>query len=350
MMTHRRRMTSRRLGMRRSFTLVELIVAGVITSFIMGTISMSLANLARSKISSRLRLEAHLRADSALEIMRRDIVSIIRSDDLFWTRFYLTDSYADTPAGRMDRDELLFFNNRLRPVRSSEYQGEGSEYETQYRIEDDDYGPKLWQRRDPLPDKYPFGGGVATPVVESIVSLKFEAYDGFQWHDEWDSDSEGLPLAVRITVVASGDYGYEDVFDAPFATLRTIVSIDRILLPRENLVALLDLENQENEDEENADGVPSLEDLGIESDLFPGGFGPNGQLPAGFQPGDGLFRIDDGILPIPNTNDRRTLNGGRGPRDSQLGGDPPPPLLIRPGTTPSSTGGTRGQNAGGVSN
>lgn len=337
-MSHKPARHCRDRSHRRCFTLVELIVAGVLTTFILGTISVSLTNLARAKTSSRQRLEAYLRADTALNMIRRDVVSIIRSDDLFWTRFMLIDNAIDTPAGRMDRDEILIFNNRLKPVRQTEYNGEGMEYETQYRIQEDELAPNLWRRRDPLPDEYPLGGGVATPVTDGMLGLKIEAYDGYQWFDQWDSDFEGLPLAVRITVTTSGDYGYKDIYDAPQATLRTVVSLDRILLPKENLMALLEIE--EAEADEQAEGAategapPSLDDLGIPG-LRPGGnIDLNGLLPRG---SDQIIVVDGRTIVIDGENRRideveTDSRGRRIRRDNET-----QPNIIRPRSTTSSS-------------
>lgn len=348
MMNHKRTRQPPVRHHRRCFTLVELIVAGVLTSFVLGSISVSLTNLVRAKTSSRQRLEAYLRADSALSMIRRDVVSIIRSDDLFWTRLLLIDGAKETPGGRMDRDEILIFNNRLKPVRQTEFNGEGMEYETQYRIQEDDLAPNLWSRRDPMPDEYPLGGGVATPVTNGMLGLKLEAYDGYQWHDQWDSDLEGLPLAIRITVTTSGDYIYEDVYDAPRATLRTVVSIDRILLPKENLMALLEAE--EAEADELAEGVnpagdaPTLDDLGIP------GFGPGGRIDM-----EGLMR-DGAAFNVPGSGrtiflpeeTRRILGEDELRRQNRTRDDRTQPTIIRGGsTTSSSSNPTRG-NGGGI--
>ena len=349
MMSHKQARPYRFRSHRRGFTLVELIVAGVLTTFILGAISVSLTNLARAKSSSRQRLEAYLRADTALNMIRRDVVSIIRADDLFWTRFMLLDKAADTPAGRMDRYEILIFNNRLKPVRRTEFNGEGMEYETQYRIQEDELAPTLWRRRDPLPDEYPLGGGIATPVTDGMLGLKIEAYDGYQWFDQWDSDLEGLPLAVRITVTTSGDYGYEDIYDAPQATLRTIVSLDRILLPKENLMALLEIEEGEEAGQEGDDpaDAPSLDDLGIPG-LRPGGsFDLGGLLPGGpgiSIPGDARTIVIDG------EGRRLDEEGTRGRRLGAPRGDRTQPNIIRPGASTGSSGnstprpGNRGNN------
>jgi len=199
---------------RRGFTLIEMMVACVITAFVLSSVAMSLSQLSRAKSTCKERLDAHLRADTAVAALRRDIATIIRTDDLFWTRLLIVDDTVPTALGQMDRDELLVFNHRLRPIRDIDFSGEGLEYETQYRIEEDELGPALWRRRDAVPDEYLLGGGIAAPLVEGIVGLSIEAYDGNEWYHEWDSDYDGLPLAVRLTVIASGHRTGDDVYDA----------------------------------------------------------------------------------------------------------------------------------------
>jgi hypothetical protein len=212
---------------------VELLVAGVMTAFVLGAVSTCLSQLSDARTSSRMNLEAHLRADAALSALRGNIVSVLRDPDLFYTRLLLFDGSARTPLGHVDRDEILVFNTRLRPIRDLDFMGDGAEFETQFRIEDDALGPALWRRRDAVPDEYPRGGGTVTPLVAGVVSLAVEAYDGDLWYQEWDSDYDGLPLAVRVTIIASGHRAGQNVFDAPLATLRTVVPIDRVLSPQE---------------------------------------------------------------------------------------------------------------------
>ena len=217
----------------RGFTLVEVMVAGIITTFLLGSVSMSLSQLAKAKASTTQRLAAHLRADAALESLRREIVSVIRSDDLFWSRLLIEDDAINSSVGRLDRDEILVFTTRFRPIHPVEFSGEGMEYESQFRIEDDELGPVLWHRRDAVPDEYPRGGGTATPLVDGLISLSIEAYDGQQWYEQWDSDLDGLPMAIRVTVVASGHALGDEAYDErlPIAILRTVIPIDRVLPP-----------------------------------------------------------------------------------------------------------------------
>jgi type II secretory pathway pseudopilin PulG len=232
MKKQRRNRTTR--GVRRAFTLVEVILAVLITALVLGSVAGTMAQLARAKRSVKSRHEAYLRADAALNAIRQDVVSIIRADDLFYTRFLLYDGSQPTAAGDMPRDELLVFNTRMRPVRSfDEFSSEGTEYESQFRIEEDDLGPALWQRRDAFPDEYPAGGGTAIPLADGVVGLEIRAFDGEQWFDNWDSDFDGLPHAVMIHVTASAHRKPEELYEAPIVDLRTIVPIDRVIPPRD---------------------------------------------------------------------------------------------------------------------
>ncbi|MHC4083493.1 MAG: hypothetical protein ACYSU2_19445, partial [Planctomycetota bacterium] len=65
---------------------MEMLVAGVMAAFVLGAVSMCLSQLSDAKTSSRMSLEAYLRADAALSALQRNIVSILRDEDLFHTR------------------------------------------------------------------------------------------------------------------------------------------------------------------------------------------------------------------------------------------------------------------------
>jgi prepilin-type N-terminal cleavage/methylation domain-containing protein len=301
---------------RRGFTLAEVLVAAVIVAFVLGSVSMSLANIGRSKSTSASRLLAHLRADAAMNVVRRDIASIVRTDDLFFTRFLLYDDNLNTstPAGRVERDELLLYSNYLRPVADIEYQGEGSEYETQYRVEADAFGDVLWVRRDPVPDRYEFGGGFAAPIVEGILSFQVEAYDGFEWFSEWDSDIQGLPRAVRIQITASGHRSLDDLETAPVAAMRTVIPIDRTLPLAEILRAIQEAEDLARAEQAREEGLDAAGGV-------PGAAG--GDAVDGGRPGAGGGRPGAPGAP-----------GGAGPGGGPGGGIPGGP--INPGGDPNT--------------
>ena len=217
----------------RGFTIVELVVAIAVSAIVIVTVSSALSRISKTRDVARTRLEAVTRANAALDAIRRDIASVVRDGDLFYTRVLLRDAPAFTEYGQVDRDEILVFNNRLRPMRRDEYAGEGGEYESQYRIEDDRQGSVLWMRRDAVPDENGEGGGMAIPMVEGIVGLQIEAYDGESWYPDWDSDVFGLPWALRVTVLATGESPDNPATDPQRATvsLRTQIPIERIVPP-----------------------------------------------------------------------------------------------------------------------
>ena len=221
---------TKRSDRRSGFTLVELIVAGTIAAMVLGAVTFSLSQLGRARNIARDRAEAFQRAATGLEAVRRDVAATLRTDDLFETRFLLT---ADADDG-YDRSDLLLFCTSLRAMRPIEYQGEGQEYEAQFRIEDDELGSALWHRRDNVPDEVPDGGGLASPVADGVVGLLVEASDGEGgWRDEWDSDIDGVPKLVRISVTATGaEIGTEPTALTPEVTLRTVVAIDRVPPPK----------------------------------------------------------------------------------------------------------------------
>jgi type II secretion system protein J len=215
------------------FTVVELVIAIAVSAIVVVTIGSVLSRISRARDAARLRLDAVSRASAALDNVRRDLASVIRDSDLFFTRVVLYDGMTSTPYGQMDRDEVLIYNNRLRPLQRDEYAGEGGEYESQYRIQDDRDGSVLWMRRDAVPDENGEGGGTAMPSVDGVVGISIEAYDGETWYPDWDSDELGLPWALRVTVTATGDEAGSDATDPSrsLAVLRTQVPIDRIVPP-----------------------------------------------------------------------------------------------------------------------
>ena len=216
------------------FTLIELVVAGTIAAMVLMAVTFALAQLSKTRNIARERVEAFQRASMSIEALRRDIAALIRTDDLFDTRFLLTTREASARTGGHERSDLLMFNISLRPLHPIDYQGEGREYETQYRVEDDELGSALWRRRDMAPDERPDGGGLAEPIADGVVGFLVEASDGDGgWRTEWDSDVDGVPKLVRITVTATGiPVGADSVNLTPDVDLRTVVAIDRVIGPK----------------------------------------------------------------------------------------------------------------------
>ncbi len=284
-----------------AFTLVEMVVASIIVAFVLGAVSLSLAQVGKARNSTRIRLQAFLRAQNALDAIRKDIASTVRDSDLFNCRVVLTNDTSFNGGTDYERDDLLLFSDRLRAIHALNYSGEGLEYETQYRVIDDDLGPIMQQRRDPVPDRYDRGGGVVTPVGEGVVGLQIEVFDGEWWWDEWDSDEYGLPHAVRVTLTTSGADPGSDAYDdqVAFATVRTVIAIDRTPVPppiEEELTVDTDgdgipdatAEEAEAGGRDGAEGDnPAGGEGGGETVVVPGGAGGGGRGGSGGGIGNG---------------------------------------------------------------
>lgn len=209
----------------RAFTLVELIVGAVILAMIAGATAASLSGLVRASASSAAAAEATDRADRAAAMIAADAVNLARRSDLLFSRLKVTDS-GQWPS---DQDELLMLVRSRRPLRDLEFEAEGGEYEVQYRLQADATGsrPALWRRRDIAFDDMPEGGGVAAQAVDGVMALSLQAGDESDLYAEWDSDRDGLPHYLRITVVAQSDDGRRT------ATARRVVAFDRVPVPPE---------------------------------------------------------------------------------------------------------------------
>jgi len=311
---------NRRINRRAGFTLIELLLAAMITAFVVGSVAVALSQLSKTRTISRERFDTYLRADAALERIRRDVASLIRHEDLFWCRVLIDTDSQQTDAGVMPRSELLVFNTRLRPIREIDYNGEGTQFETQYRIVDDADGSILWCRTDAVLDEYPLGGGIATPVVDGVSGLLIEAYDGESWFDQWDSDYDGIPRAIRVTVIAAAPYLSWKV-NATRAELRTVISLDRVPPPLPPK-----LEEEEEALDLNGDGIVDDDERaaaangegGTDADgnVIDGGVGVGGQGTDGggqFNGGGGGGRGGRGGQGGPGGQ-------GGGPRGGQGGG------------------------------
>ena len=312
----------------RGFTLIELVVAGTVAALVLGAVTFSLSQLGRTRRIATERAEAFQRATTALERLRRDVAATIRSDDLFVTRFLLSTDEPGLRTGNNVRSDLLIFSESLRSIEPIEYQGEGREYETHFRIEDDDLGSALWCRRDPVPDRTPDGGGMAEPVADGVVGMLVEASaNGAAWRDEWDSDVDGIPERVRISVKAVGTpVGADPDRDATEVTLTTMVAIDRVVQP-------LPEEPPPDESGGTGAGAPGTD----------GGLAGGGAVGGGIAGGGGVAGGSGGGAAGGGGNGIATGGmGGGGGRGPGAGGG-----LTGGGRGPAGGGGGRGPTGGG---
>jgi type II secretory pathway pseudopilin PulG len=301
---------------RRGFTLIELMVAGMMASIVLGGITTSLSQLGSAKSISRQRLEAYSRCDTALRTIRKETISVLRRDDLFDTRILISDFTERYLGEDVDRDELLVFNGNVRANKEIDFNGEGLEYETQLRVENNDVSSALWKRRDAILDDNPIGGGMAIPVANGIVSLQLEAFDGAVWLAEWDSDEFGIPMAIRITVTATG-MEFVNELDTSLVTLRTVVPLDRVMPPADLFAPVDETEDEEGQGEDGEDlGGGTTGGDGESGESGEGGEGGESSDPSGGNDGPGSNTITD-----PDGGVHKLPPSGKGKSDIGIGSD-----------------------------
>lgn len=208
----------------RAFTIIELLVGLMVAALVLGGASFTLARMISARKASASRQIAFSRADAAASRIALDVGAAARSADLTFAKLAVVDSGNPvTP-----RDELLMLFTTHRPLRGIDGVPEGQLFESQYRVgAAPDGSSALWRRTDTGFDIAVDGGGVATPEFRGVRTLSVQAYDGTAWFEAWDSDNDGMPHAVRITVTASDNEGLVT------ATARRVVSIDRVPVPPE---------------------------------------------------------------------------------------------------------------------
>lgn len=240
-MKHRLRTSRPR---RAAFTLVEVLVATMIVGLISTSVALVISRTFKTRRMAEARTEAATRAKAAAAMIARDLQNAYRDCDLLQTRVQII-------ASSDKRDQLLLLSRTDHTVRGSataldtggstspDVQNEAGVHEMQYRIADDQtdagapgaVGTSLWKREDPIPDEYLDGGGVATPVVPGVTQLVVEAYDGESWTNDWDSDSLGFPMAVRITVTVMVSEDDSETARGKTTVARQTVAFDRTPLP-----------------------------------------------------------------------------------------------------------------------
>lgn len=218
---------------RTGLSLIELVVAGLIGAVIAAAVATSLYNLFGARRAADERRNAYVAARVAVDRVARDLATVVRDEDLTFSTVRVINGGNDVIAA----DELLLLCSSTEPVRGIEGVPEGDRFEVQYRLAGDG---RLLRRRDPAFDEYIDGGGVVSTVAERIHSISIEAADAEAWYPDWDSDRDGLPHGVRVTVTALLADGGEVVS-------RRLVAIDRVPIP-------VDLLAGEEEEDANTQG------------------------------------------------------------------------------------------------
>lgn len=193
---------------RAGFTLMEVILATLITALVAAALFASLSIVFRVKRSAEEQLAGRAQLRSAIDAIRRDLVGVPPPTGLVAGPMIGVDSFLASGA---EGDYLAYSTpytaaNTLTDA-DADAAAAGADYEqvVLFLAEDaDDPGYYKLVRaatRNPLVTaEQP---GTQRVLARRIVSMNLNYYDGSSWYAEWDSAQreDELPLAVELVLV-----------------------------------------------------------------------------------------------------------------------------------------------------
>lgn len=191
---------------RRAFTLVEVLVASTIASFVtvvaMGTLH------ALSQSASRI--QAHTDTVSELRyaaaVLSRDLSCLYTDQDANSRKLLYTDA-----GDSMGVSMLTFYTIGHNQVRAG--RPESDLYEVEYYISQTEERSVLMRRVWPHPDKEAEPGGMLSVLADGMGLFQVRFYDGTEWFSEWTEEQRQLPKVIEVALATMPEVGKQ-----PFST------------------------------------------------------------------------------------------------------------------------------------
>lgn len=195
-----------------AFTLIELLIS---VAFMSGILAASYVCL-RAALTSRSLVEDRSDVIQSARVVMNLIATDLRSAHRISEQHTVLG--LDRQLEGIEADTIDFVTRHHKPDLPMEADYCETSYFVARNPQDGRYA--LLRRRDPLPDDEPLAGGKREILIEDILGLKFEYYDGWEWFDDWgDAQSpeettqsesasllsaaarNGFPEAIRVSLL-----------------------------------------------------------------------------------------------------------------------------------------------------
>ncbi len=178
------------------FTLVEILVASTIGTFVSLIAVGTLHSIMRGSDMVEKNINAASEVRFASNLLMRDLVNFYRAENYEDTLFFAaTETYTEFETAR-----LYFYT--VNNAKARIFEPECDIYEVEYYLDiEEDQSLSLKRRVWPNPNLEFEPGGILTTIAENIEYFDVSYFDGEEWYIEWPEDMESPPHLVEFTII-----------------------------------------------------------------------------------------------------------------------------------------------------
>lgn len=197
--------TTKRPLQARAFTLVELLIS---VSLMTGIMAASYVCL-RAALTGRAMVNDRSDVIQSARVVMDMIASDLKAADRLSAQHEILG--LDRTLEGIEADNIDFVTRHYHPQAPSEADYCETSYFVTKNPETDRF--VLLRRRDASPDDKPLEGGKREALIDHLLGLKLEYYDGWDWYDDWgDAETpDNTSAAEESSLIASaGRTGFPD--------------------------------------------------------------------------------------------------------------------------------------------
>ena len=205
------------INRKNGFTLVEVVIASIIGSFIalVAVSALRAVTSGRTLVANNIAAADEIRY--ATQLIRQDLANVYRDSEGSAIKFVGTNAETDEEMKTSLTMRIVSTTN----TRLSEV--EGDLHDVEYFIMEEEDKSVLMRRFCPVvgteeEDELP--GGVLTAIAENIVGFELRYFDGEEWLPEWFAEQNMFPEMVEIILMTTEEKSGRD----PTPVIRNILA------------------------------------------------------------------------------------------------------------------------------